>query len=120
MIYTSYFSRLKYIPEGFVPVSIALKSPVFYTGLRYEKLAPTYNILGIYKQDKNKDLYTEVYSREVLSKLQVREVLSDLLNLTGSYDICLMCYEKADDFCHRHLVREWLCSHGVRCEEMII
>lgn len=31
--------------------------------------------------------------------------------------IALICYEKPSDFCHRHLVAEWLNQNGYKCEE---
>jgi hypothetical protein len=30
----------------------------------------------------------------------------------------LLCYEKAKDFCHRHLVRAWFNAHQIKCEEL--
>lgn len=35
----------------------------------------------------------------------------------GENDIALICYEKPSDFCHRHLVSEWLNQNGFKCEE---
>jgi uncharacterized protein (DUF488 family) len=32
-------------------------------------------------------------------------------------NIALVCYEKPTDFCHRHLVADWLKEHGYECEE---
>lgn len=115
MIYTSYFARLKDIPEKYVPVSIALKTPEFYKGLTYKKLAPTKEILYQYKQDSDFDKYTEEFNSQILENRDVMEVLRDLLALTGSYDIVLLCYEKGT--CHRHLVSKWLRDNGVKCEE---
>lgn len=34
------------------------------------------------------------------------------------YHIALLCYEKPDDFCHRHLVADWLRKNGYECEEL--
>ena len=31
--------------------------------------------------------------------------------------IALICYEKPTDFCHRHLVADWLNKNGIECEE---
>ena len=33
--------------------------------------------------------------------------------------IVLICYEKPDDFCHRHLVANWFNENGVNCKEWI-
>lgn len=117
MIYTSYFARLKDIPEKYIPVSIAWKTPEFYKGLVYKKLAPTPDILYQYKSDNNWNRYEKFYEHSILSLLSVNDVLQDLLNLTGSYDIVLLCYEKGN--CHRHIVSKWLRDSGVKCEEYI-
>lgn len=121
MIYTSYFARLKDIPEKYIPVSIARYSPKFYTGLEYKRLAPSSALLKVWKETyegvNDTEKYKEIYQIETLQKLSVQQVLQDLLSLTGSYDIVLICYEKSDAFCHRHLVSQWLRSSGVKCEE---
>lgn len=31
--------------------------------------------------------------------------------------ICLICYEKPADFCHRHLVAKWLNDNNFKCKE---
>lgn len=36
----------------------------------------------------------------------------------GHDDIALICYEKPSDFCHRHLVAQWLRDNGFGCSEM--
>ena len=33
-------------------------------------------------------------------------------------DFALVCYEKPSDFCHRHLVADWLNKNGYDCEEL--
>jgi len=43
----------------------------------------------------------------------------DPVEVGKRYDGCiLLCYEKANDFCHRHLVREWLTKAGIDCKEV--
>lgn len=123
MIYTSYFAKLKSLPEDIIPISICAKSPNWYKGLQYKKLAPTYDILMKYKQDGNKEDYIKSFNEQVLSRLNPSEAVFDLGKLADkdntyySYDICLLCYEKSSDFCHRHLVAEWLRKYGYECEE---
>lgn len=36
---------------------------------------------------------------------------------TGGKEICLVCYEKPTNFCHRFLVAEWLRENGIACKE---
>lgn len=46
----------------------------------------------------------------------IKELNYLVLNVNGK-DIALICYEKPSDFCHRHLVAEWLNQNGYRCDE---
>ena len=37
-----------------------------------------------------------------------------------NFDIVLLCYEKPDEFCHRHLVAEWFNRNGIYVVEKTI
>ena len=133
-IYTTYFANIRNLPDNVVPISITLKSPPGWAGAELKKLAPPYQLLKTYKQstmsiniDKN-DVYVyyiKRYFESVLSQLDPESVLSELELLAeerycGSdkdYDIALVCFESPVDFCHRHIVAEWLRWHGIKCEE---
>ena len=120
MIYTSYFAKVKSLPESIVPISICGKAPKGYNGLQYKKLAPKYDFFMKWKENHDNDYYIKCFNEQVLNNLNITEVLSDLsdmvLNL-GKTDVCLICYEKPEDFCHRHLVADWFIKNGIKCEE---
>lgn len=125
MIYTSYFAKLKKLPQDIIPVSICAKAPSWYNGLEYKKLAPSYDILMQYKLKSNEELYIKRFNEEILNKRLASQIVLDLLALVGNFkglnyspEICLLCYEKPTDFCHRHLVADWLKENGYSCEEM--
>lgn len=62
----------------------------------------------------------EHFKSEVLEHLDAASTVMKLCYLTlnfDSEDIALICYEKPSDFCHRHLVAEWLNQNGFKCEE---
>ena len=122
MIYTSYFAKLRSLPENIVPVSICGKAPDWYTGLQYKKLAPKYDFFMEWKQNHDNDYYIKCFQEQVLNKLNATDVILDLSRLcegfnVGEDNIALICYEKPTAFCHRHLVADWLNRNGVRCEE---
>ncbi len=125
MIYTSYFSNLRNFPKDntIIPISISAKAPEWYKGLQYKKLAPTYDILMKYKKDYDKEYYIEHFKEEVLSKLNFRKVMYDIAKMINPNlnielpDFALICFEKPEDFCHRHLVAEWLISNGCKVKE---
>lgn len=106
-IYTSYYGNLKKLKESnIIPISIARWQPKWYAGITYKVVAPTADML---KSDNIKDDYVAQYKR-ILSALNAKKVVDQILFLTGGRDCALLCYEKPNDFCHRHLLAEWLQS----------
>lgn len=118
-IHTGYFAMTRHYAP-LVPVSIALKTPEFFTGPRYTKVSPTGEILRLYKGGcLSREDYIIMYRRDVLSKLDPFKIVRDLENLCGDAPgLVLLCYEKPGDLCHRHLLAEWLSQHmGIVVEE---
>lgn len=109
MIYTSYFAKLRSLPDYIVPVSICGKAPEWYQGLQYKKLAPKYDFFMEWKRNKDNNFYIKCFQEQVLDKLNPTDVILDLSKMiygynVGENDIALVCYEKPSDFCHSHLV----------------
>lgn len=123
MIYTSCFAKLKELENhNIIPISICGKAPNWYKGLQYKKLAPKYGFFMEWKKNHDNDYYIEHFQKEVLDELNATEVILDFSRMNygfnvGENDIALICYEKPSDFCHRHLVAEWLNQNGFKCEE---
>lgn len=123
MIYTSYFANIKNLPENVIPISIARHTPDWYKGLHYPTLAPSFELLCMWKANEcNRDYYIKRFYDETLNRLNAYSVVMHLkhlceVSLWGNVDICLVCYEKPENFCHRHLVRAWLNAGGFECRE---
>lgn len=123
MIYTSYFAKLKELENhNIIPISICGKAPDWYKGLQYKKLAPRYEFFMEWKKNHDNEYYIKHFQKEVLDGLDATEVILDFSKIiygfnVGENDIALICYEKPSDFCHRHLVAEWLNQNGFKCEE---
>ena len=116
MIFTSYFGNFKNIKN---PVSICGKAPDFYKGPQYKKLAPKYSFFRDYKDGKiGEQEYTELYREQVLNHLNANDVVKDIESFYPNDDVTLICYEKPGDFCHRHIVAEWLIENGFQSEEL--
>lgn len=117
-MYTGYFAKLKqYTDAGLVPISIATINPKWFMGLSYSKLSPGKEILykwkyGSFKENSNK--FTRLFTK-VLNELDKKKVVKELEKLSGvkSKKIVLVCYERPNEFCHRHIVAEWIGN----CEE---
>ena len=132
MIYTTYFAQLKNLPENIIPISICSKAPDWYNGLQYKKLAPKYGFFMEWKKNNDNDYYITHFKSEVLDTLILIDVLNDLqlkiqeniqikmdapIYENKDWHIALVCYEKPQDFCHRHLVSAWLNEHDIKCIE---
>lgn len=117
MIYTTYFAKLKSLPESIVPISICGKAPTGYKGLQCKVLAPKYDFFMAWKQNHDNDFYIRCYKEQVLSHLSPKDVADTLYQMSGGSDVALVCYEKPSDFCHRHLVAEWMNEAGILAQE---
>lgn len=112
MIYTSYFAMAHKIEDKDKLLSIALWPPK-NTNIQWTPyLAPTKEILLRYKEDHDEEAYTKAYRAQVLDILDVDKVAAYLQGRI------LLCYERPEAFCHRHIVAQWLNENGYECEEL--
>jgi len=116
-IFTSYFANYRKF-DGLVPVNISLHPPKAYSGLSYTKIAPTESILRHYKETGDVHQYKVRYWYDVIKKLSPHECFKDIERLSGGKDCVLLCYEKAEDFCHRHLFATWMNKNGFEIDEL--
>ncbi len=110
MLYTSYFAKVKEVPN---PIAISGGVPDRYKGERYKDLAPSWDLVGNYKTGKiSEDRYREIYTEEVLDYLTPERVISELPE-----ECTLLCWEVSGEFCHRHIVADWLRAGGYFIQE---
>ena len=117
MIYTTYFSKLRSLPKNVIPISICGKVPNGYNGLQYKKLAPKYDFFIRWKENRDNNYYISCFNNQVLSELNPEQVINDLIAMAAGKDIALVCYEKPEEFCHRHLVADWLTKYRYDIKE---
>lgn len=127
-MYTGYFAKIKtYEKAGLIPIAICGGIPNWYKGLWYKKLAPKWSFFNEWKNGTehkgDNDYYIQHFNNEVLDKLSVSLVVEDLQKIANTKNtdkIILLCYEKPGDFCHRHLVADWLTKNGLKTIELKI
>lgn len=117
MIYTSYFAYIRKLPQDIVPIAISASIPKSVRMTMYQKLAPSYDILMTWKRTPDREKYIKDYNEQILSRLDANKVVNELYRLSHGKNVALICYEKPEDFCHRHLVAEWLTESGL-CREV--
>lgn len=101
-IVTSYFANWRKLQkDGYTIVSVAhLSIP---NTLRIQELAPSYDIVRGHKAGYVSD---EIFKDEYLYQLDHVDFTVILPRLHGKVALC--CYEKPGDFCHRHILAEYL------------
>lgn len=113
MIWTSYFGavRSKNLPNDKL-VSIARWSPRGYLGDQFIWLAPPAELLRSSKNGLiSHEQYIRIYIDQVLADLDINKVYN---YLDGKI---LLCYERPEDFCHRHIVAAWFENSNLDCQE---
>lgn len=67
-----------------------------------------------YKEDGDEEFYTKQYYKEVLDKLDPKEIYDEI-----GEDSVLLCWEKPGSFCHRRIVAKWLEDNlSIKIEEL--
>lgn len=111
MIYTSYFAN-KNIPKGTRLVSIARSQPKWGPKLpEVEELLPPWDLIYDYKQGV---ISEEDYILKYAEQLVDLDPNALYQMLDGSI---LLCWERPDKFCHRHLVAKWFRTFGLKVQE---
>jgi uncharacterized protein YeaO (DUF488 family) len=135
MIYTSYFARIKDLPKNYTPIAICIGVPSWWRGLTYNKIAPSQGLLNTYKSNHDTQYYTEKFTKQILDRTSPKRVLREIYNTlprklqlqlkyeegnwwkNPNHHVVLICYKKPTDFCHRHLVAQWLSENDIPVTE---
>lgn len=114
-IFTSYFGNIRNIKDMEF-ISIARYSPYWFKKFKCTcciKLAPSSTLLYKYKRLKiSKDEYTKIYIKQLQSTISNIETLIEYFH-NKQNNICLLCYEKPTDFCHRRILANWINSFNI-------
>lgn len=114
--YYAKFSRLsKEEKNRYMPVLISTSLPKWFLDkeeyyMEYKLLAPSSdNVFKLKNNKMSQEDFTNAYT-DKLKGLDLEKILEDLYDYEGITDteIVLLCYEKSTDFCHRHILREYL------------
>lgn len=126
MLYTSYFGNLNKIKKNIehfnnpLICSISNQKPQFLddTILDWSFLGPTKDLLYLYKQGK---IDENIYTLNYLNNINLNWVeLNKLFKSVENRDVIMLCYEKPDKFCHRHLLSVFINEKGYKCKELTI
>lgn len=116
-IYTSYFAKAKALTDlGIVPIGISLYNPKFFNGPAIRFLAPTRDMLS---DSITTQQYIDKY-KDICDKIDMSLFRTLCTQFSQGKDIALCCYERPEDFCHRHLFADWVKEKfGYEIEEYV-
>lgn len=105
-------------------ISISTSLPKFPTkaNIIYERLTPS-AVMGLRNKYAFMNMSEEEYLDRFLNGLErmsASEIWEELKDLAGDRTPCIVCFEKWNRFCHRHIVAEWLEEKlGIRFNERV-
>ena len=124
---TGYFAKVsKYLELGYFPISIARFNPKGIKFMQWIRVAPTQDILNAYKSGQIDEIEYEFKYTLQLQNTNIMKDWNYLIDVVTRLEkpykgIVFVCYEKSDDFCHRHIFAEYMRTHfNIDIEELII
>jgi len=117
--FTSYYANISNIPVDYVLVSVSGDIPEQLEqkmDIHDKRLSPSVDFFKEYKSSSKgkarEKIFVQKFKDEVLADISITDILkewSDECGLRKTY--VLLCYEKPEDFCHRHIVSEYLSEY---------
>ena len=119
-IYTTNYTKASRLSiKHYLKVSISLFRPKEFNGMQIISFAPTKELLADYKNGLSEEKYETRY-REQINKLNDIHALFEIMaKQAKGRDILLLCYEKKNAFCHRHILSDIIFErYGYRIQEL--
>jgi uncharacterized protein YeaO (DUF488 family) len=106
LLFTSNYTLYGHDRRAF---AISVRPPPWYCGSYLRELAPTWDIVIAYRAG---EITKHQYTRAYLQILESRNIdVSALVDALDPSSI-LLCYEKTNEFCHRHIAAQWLMDNA--------
>ena len=130
--FTSYYGNYRNIPKDYVCIGISRYCPEWFKKGNYDNfvfvedniLAPEKDLLDDMKFGREtEEGYKRRYVETLFRKLEGISMYTYFGTLSKKYEqykaIVFLCYEKPEDFCHRHILRKLMNNvFNIPCEEL--
>jgi uncharacterized protein YeaO (DUF488 family) len=119
-IYTTNYTKASRLSEKYyLKVSISLYRPKEFNGMQINSFAPTKELLSAFKNGLSEEEY-EIRYRDQINKLSdIYSFFKIMAKQAKGRDILLLCYEKKNAFCHRHILSDIIYErYGYRIKEL--
>ncbi|MDP9475314.1 MAG: DUF488 domain-containing protein [Actinomycetota bacterium] len=118
-LYTSRWANRELARLPLTPVGISRGVPKFRLGYRYRRLmelAPSRETFAIEDREEFERAY-----RQGLEQIGIETIMRKLERIgreAGGLPLALLCFERVDEFCHRHVLRDFMTERGVEIREL--
>lgn len=136
-LFTSYYANYRNIPKSYICIGISRVCPEWFADnssldnfmfIKSNFLAPSEELLNSYKNNSiTQEDYKKQYVQQIYTLLNnsigykdLAQWIKDLIKtFSDKYDgIVFMCYERPEEFCHRHILRNILNNvYNIECKE---
>lgn len=119
-IYTTNYTKASRLSnKHYLKVSISYIRPRDFNGMHIQSFAPTKDLFEDYKNGLSPEDY-ETRFREQINKLSdIYSFFKLMAKQAQGRDILLLCYEKKNAFCHRHILSDIIYErYGYRIKEL--
>lgn len=119
-IYTTNYTKASRLSnKHYLKVSISYIRPREFNGMHVQSFAPSKQLFEDYKNGLSTEDY-ETRFREQINKLSdIYSFFQIMAKQAKGRDILLLCYEKKNAFCHRHILSDIIYErYGYRINEL--
>ena len=119
-IYTTNYTKASRLSnKHYLKVSISLYRPKEFNGMQINSFAPTKELLEDYKNGLSEKEYEIRYREHINNLSDIYAFFKIMAKQAKGRDILLLCYEKKNAFCHRHILSDIIYErYGYRIQEL--
>ena len=119
-IYTTNYTKASRLSEKYyLKVSISYYRPRDFKGMQIKSFAPTKELLEDYKNGLSAEKYEIRYREQINKLIDIYSFFQIMAKQAKGRNILLLCYEKKNAFCHRHILSDIIYErYGYRINEL--
>lgn len=119
-IYTTNYTKASRLSnKHYLKVSISQYRPREFKGMQINSFAPTKELLAEYKNGLSEQEYVTRYREQINKLSDIYSFFKIMAKQANGRDILLLCYEKKNAFCHRHILSDIIYErYGYRINEL--
>lgn len=119
-IYTTNYTKASRLSNKYyLKVSISLIRPRDFDGMHIQSFAPSKQLLEDYKNGLSPEEYETRFREQIDQLNDIYAFFKIMAKQAKGRNILLLCYEKKNAFCHRHILSDIIYErYGYRIKEL--